>query len=324
MTMTARYWMLLVAIGAAFGASFAFNHVLLGHYGPLTVSTLRVAIGAAGCWAWVLASGRRAAPDLATLPAIGLFGVVQYAAPFAVLPLAQLHITSATAGIANAMTPAAIVVVSHMWPGGERATPGKLCGVAFGVAGIVVLATRGAGIGGSDVRFVLLALLAPACYATALNLARRFRGTDPVVLTAWAMTGGAIAIAPFAVVLDGLPAAPAPTTVAALLVLGIGLTSVTFLVMYSILPRVGATNVSLVTFVAPISATLIGATAFGEMIGVGHLLGMTMILAGLVTVDGRIPILLAGRASRLPRAVEARTLESTPVAAGTAVAPARP
>ena len=70
--------------------------------------------------------------------------------------------------------------------------------------------------------------------------------------------------------------------------MGVGLTSVTFIVMYSILPHVGATNLSLVTFVAPISATVVGALGFGEVIGLGHLLGMAMILAGLVTIDGRI------------------------------------
>jgi drug/metabolite transporter (DMT)-like permease len=147
----------------------------------------------------------------------------------------------------------------------------------------------------SDPRFVLLALGAPACYAIALNLARGFRGIDPVVMTAWAMTGGAVAIAPAAFALEGLPAAPDATALAVLLVAGLGLTCVPFVVMYSILPRVGATNLSLVTFVAPISATTIGALAFGEAIGPGHLFGMAMILAGLVTIDGRIPRRLARR-----------------------------
>ena len=286
--MAARYWIILAAIGAAFGVSFAFNEVLLGSYGPLTVSTLRVAIGAIGCWVWVLATGRKVAFSFRTISGITLFGVFQFAAPFAVLPLAQQHITSSTAGIANAMTPAAIVVISHVWPGGERATVGKLWGVAFGVAGIAFLATRGAETASSDPRFVLLALGAPACYAIALNFVRLFRGVDPVVLTAWAMTGGCLAIAPFALAVDGMPAAPDATALAALLVVGVGLTSVTFIVMYSILPHVGATNLSLVTFVAPISATVVGALGFGEVIGLGHLLGMAMILAGLVTIDGRI------------------------------------
>lgn len=297
--MAVRYWLILVAIGTAFGASFAFNEVLLDHYGPLTVSMLRVTIGAIGCWVWVLATGRKVMLSFGTMSGITLFGVFQFAAPFAVLPLAQQHITSSTAGIANAMTPAAMVVISHLWHGGERATVGKLWGVAFGVMGIAILATRGVENANSDPRFVVLALAAPACYAIALNFVRRFRGIDPVVLTAWAMTGGSIVIAPFAIAVDGMPAAPDATALAALLIVGIGLTSVTFIVMYSILPRVGATNLSLVTFVAPISATFIGALAFGEVVGMGHLLGMAMILAGLITIDGRGPSQLMRSAERL-------------------------
>jgi drug/metabolite transporter (DMT)-like permease len=58
--------------------------------------------------------------------------------------------------------------------------------------------------------------------------------------------------------------------------------------MYSLLPAVGATNLSLVTFVAPISATAIGIAAFGEAVGLGHVLGMSFILAGLAAIDGRL------------------------------------
>ena len=305
--MTARYWLILGALGAAFGFSFACNALLLATYGPLTVSTLRVAIGALGCWAWVLTTGRKASPAIGTIAGIAVFGLFQFAAPFAVLPLAQQHIASSTAGIANATTPAAIVLISHFWPGGERATVAKLCGVAFGVAGIAVLATREVESAHSDPRFVLLALGAPACYAIALNLARYFRGIDPVVMTAWAMTGGAMASAPAALVLEGAPAAPDGMTLAVLLASGLALTCVPFIVMYSILPRVGATNLSLVTFVAPISATVIGALSFGEAIGAGHLLGMAMILAGLVTIDGRVPRRLALAGAAAP----ARLLDGT-------------
>ena len=42
---------------------------------------------------------------------------------------------------------------------------------------------------------MLVALAAPFCYGIALNFVRRFAGLDPVVLIAWAMTGGALAIA---------------------------------------------------------------------------------------------------------------------------------
>jgi hypothetical protein len=81
--MTLAHWSMLVALGTVFGASFGFNEILLSAYGPLTVSAGRVGL-------------------------IGTFGVFQYAAPFALLPIAQQHITSSSAGIANAMTPVAV------------------------------------------------------------------------------------------------------------------------------------------------------------------------------------------------------------------------
>ncbi|MCU0893831.1 MAG: DMT family transporter [Rhodospirillales bacterium] len=301
--MSLRYWLILTAIGAAFGASFAFNEVLLSAFGPLTVSFLRVAVGAAGCWLWILITGRRPAISLGLFAAIAVFGVFQFAAPFAILPLAQQHITSSTAGIANAMTPVATVLISHFWPGGERATLRKLGGVAFGVAGIVALTSRGAGAEGAEPAHVLFALCAPLCYGIALNLARRFAGLDPVIITAWAMTGSVLAIAPLALATEGMPAMPDAWTLAALITIGVGLTSATFIAMYSILPAVGATNLSLVTFVAPLSATFIGVLAFGEVLAAQHLAGMALILAGLLTIDGRLVRALVHRRPRSIRTV---------------------
>ena len=306
--MALRYWSILIAIGAAIGASFAFNEVLLSEFGPLTVSFLRVGTGAAGCWAWILVTGRRPAISPGLFTAIAVFGVFQFAAPFAILPLAQQHITSSTAGIANAMTPVATVLISHLWPGGERATLRKLGGVAFGVAGIVVLTSRGLWAGGSEPAFVLFALCAPLCYGIALNLARRFAGLDPVVITAWAMTGGVLAIAPVAIAAEGLPALPDARTLAALATIGLGLTSATFIAMYSILPAVGATNLSLVTFVAPLSATFIGVFAFGDVLGTQHFGGMALILFGLLTIDGRLIRALSHRQPRPIRTVTIATL----------------
>lgn len=286
--MPARYWIFLTALGAAFGASFALNEILLTIYGPLSVSMLRVTVGAFGCWIWVILSGRRAMSVSGSLAGLFVFGIFQYAAPFALLPLAQQHITSSVAGIANAMTPVAVVIVSQLWAGGERATANKIVGIAFGFAGILALTINGAESGGSDPRFIILAVAAPISYGVALNFVRRFRAIDPIVVTTWAMTGGALAIAPVALTLEGIPAVPDATGAAALAVLGLVLTSAAFLAMYSILPRVGATNLSLVTFVAPVSAMLIGTLVFGEHISASHIGGTSLILMGLIAIDGRI------------------------------------
>lgn len=286
--MSTAHWIVLVALGAVFGSSFSFNEILVTAYGPLTVSAVRLGLGAIGCWVWVAATGRRVDLGGASLFAICVFGVFQYAAPFAVLPLAQNHITSSAAGIANALTPVAVVLVSQLWPGGEKATASKLAGVALGVVGIIFLTWRGDAGGTSERPYIVLAALAPVCYGIALNLVRRFRGLDPAVLTASAMTGGTLAILPMALAAEGLPASPSWELAGAFAVIGFGLTAAAFLIMYSMLPKVGATNLSLVTLVAPISATMIGHSLFGEEIGTGHVVGMGFILSGLITIDGRL------------------------------------
>lgn len=291
--MTFAHWSILIAIGAAFGASFGLNEILLSAYGPLTVSAIRVSLGAAGCWFWIAATGRRVDLAGASLSGLAAFGVFQYAAPFALLPVAQQHITSSSAGIANAMTPVAVVLISQIWPGGERATTYKLAGVAMGVFGMTILTTQGATAGTSERFFLFVAALAPVCYGIALNFVRRFRGLDPVVMTACAMTGGAFAILPVAITAEGVPHMPGWEMASAFAVIGFGLTAAPFLIMYSMLPKVGAVNLSLVTLVAPVSATIIGASVFGDALGTGHIVGMAMILAGLITIDGRFWKLLA-------------------------------
>jgi drug/metabolite transporter (DMT)-like permease len=75
----------------------------------------------------------------------------------------------------------------------------------------------------------------------------------------------------------------------AALAIGLVATTFTFQVMYRILPRVGATNFSATTFIAPVSAIVFGFLLLGEIIQPTHLLGMIAIFIGLLMIDGRLP-----------------------------------
>jgi drug/metabolite transporter (DMT)-like permease len=57
---------------------------------------------------------------------------------------------------------------------------------------------------------------------------------------------------------------------------------------FSILKSSGAGNVSLVTFIVPVSAILLGAVVLGERLEPQHVLGMAAIAAGLALIDGRL------------------------------------
>ncbi|MEM9551036.1 MAG: DMT family transporter [Pseudomonadota bacterium] len=286
--MSLRHWICVVILGFAFGTSFAFNEVLLTYSGPLTVSAGRVLMAAIGCWIWVYGSGRAVHVPRRDIPRIALFGVFQFAAPFAFLPLAQQQITSSAAGIANAMTPLAVVIVSHFWSGGDRATPRTLSGVLLGLVGIVVLTSGVSITEGSDPKYVGIALLAPLCYALALNTIRTLKCKDPFVSVTWALTLGALAICPLAILIEGSPGALPLRVLALYTLFGFVFTAAAFVWMHQLRPVVGATNISLVTFIAPLSALGIGSVALGEQIGMHHMGGATLILTGLLVLDGRL------------------------------------
>ncbi|MCL6284541.1 DMT family transporter [Ruegeria sp. 2012CJ41-6] len=287
--MSLKYWIVIFVLGIGWGMSFMFNAILLRELGPLSVSMGRVGLGALGCWIYVI--GARKPVRLSWRRALALlgFGALSYAAPFAFYALGQQHIASGVAGIVNATTPAFTVIVSHFWPGSERATLQKTLGVICGFAGIVLLSLPVLGRGASSEFWaILLTVCAPICYAFSVNIARAFRDMQPVVLVALALTGATLAIAPLALWVEGIPVITRVETWASLAFIGFVLTSASFIAFYWALPKVGPTNISTVTFIAPISALLLGTWVLSERFLPEHLLGMAAIFLGLLLIDGRL------------------------------------
>ena len=99
--MTLRDWLLIILIGAIWGCSFLFNAILIRELGPIWVSALRVTVGALGCWAYFVATRR----TLPTQPVLYLqfliLGVLNYAIPFALFPLAEQDLPSGLVGVIN-------------------------------------------------------------------------------------------------------------------------------------------------------------------------------------------------------------------------------
>lgn len=286
--MSIRYWFLICLLAAGWGSSFFFNEIMLRELGPMWVAFGRVGIGALGCWVWLFATWAKLAVPVALLGVMFAFGLFQYAVPLAVYPLTQQYITSSAAGIVNAMTPVMVVIVSHFWPQGERATWAKMVGVALGFAGIVLLTQPSlVGQGDSDPSALILTMIAPVCYGVAMNLLRMLDGVDRVLLTAWSATIGALLLAPVTIGLEGVPTITKAETWGALLMIGLVLTSASFILLYWLVPRVGGTNASTITFLAPISSVLLGVYILAEVILPIQFAGMGVIFLGLLFIDGR-------------------------------------
>ena len=287
--MELRYWLMVAGLGIIWGTSFPLNAVLMREIGPLSVSLARVALGALFCWAFILASGRRISyPTGKTLRLIFL-GMTNFAIPLALLPLAQQHIASGVAGVINGLTPVAVVLISQLWPGGEKANRAKYFGVVFGFLGVYFLSVPSLQHSDSSELWALAtALAAPICYAIALNLMRGFSEFDTTLLVSYALGISAIVLLPVVLLVEGAPSISQAATWVSLGWIGFVATGFAFIALYWLVPRVGGANMSTATFIAPVAAIALGVLWLGEQLESAHVIGMIAIFCGMLAIDGRI------------------------------------
>ena len=61
-----------------------------------------------------------------------------------------------------------------------------------------------------------------------------------------------------------------------------------YILYFKLIASAGATNASLVTFLNPITAIILGTLLLGEVITPMQALGIAIIMLGLVIIDGRL------------------------------------
>lgn len=280
-------WAIIAGLGIGFGATLFLTAILVREVGPLGISTLRVGSGAMAVWVLVFLNGRATWLSMRTLVHCLVFGVFMFAIPFAVYPVSIGYVSTGIVGIVNAMTPVAVVLVSHVWIGGERATWNKFVGVGLGVLGIVVLSLpRLMSEASSEALGILFTLLAPLSFAVAMNYMRRLSGTDVVLMVAVSMTAATVFLVPIVLLVEGVPLVTTMQSYGALILLGPVLTGLFFTAAMWMSRRVGPTNASLLTFIAPVSTLLLGWALLNEGVDSFQLAGMFIIFAGLLVIDG--------------------------------------
>ena len=87
---------------------------------------------------------------------------------------------------------------------------------------------------------------------------------------------------------------PSAAVVASVFAIAALCTALAYVVYFRILSGAGATNVLLVTLVAPATSVVLGALFLHERLLARQFLGFALIAIGLVFIDGRLPRALSG------------------------------
>ena len=184
-SMGLREWVMLVTLSILWGGSFFFVEVVVTELPPLTIVLLRVALAAIALWIFAFSVGLRAPASAGIWLKFFIMGMINNVIPFSLLVWGQTHIASGLASILNATTPLFTVVVAGVLLADERITLAKMVGVAFGLAGVILMIGPEALAGFSSNVLAQLAVLGTAIsYAFASVYGRRFKsmGLNPIML----------------------------------------------------------------------------------------------------------------------------------------------
>jgi drug/metabolite transporter (DMT)-like permease len=306
--MNAQEWGLLLFLSLLWGGSFFFVGVAVKALPPFTIVASRVGIAAVLLWSTARLTGLSPRAVVRHAPSLALLGLLNNAAPFVLIVWGQTRLASGLAAILNASTPIFTVILAHFVTTTERLTWSRFCGAALGLAGVAAM-MGGDYLGAKSTLWAEIAVLGAAvAYACASLYARGFRarGLAPIDIATGQVTAAALMLLPLALFVDRPWTLPAPglAPLSALLAIGAFSTALAYVVYFRILAGAGATNVVLVTLLAPVTSIFLGALALGERLEPRHFLGLALIAGGLALIDGRVWRLLGGSATRVPSVTE--------------------
>jgi drug/metabolite transporter (DMT)-like permease len=280
-----------VALAATWGASFLFIKVLDRHWPVLWVSLGRVALGAAALLLLVVLRGERLPSEPRAWLHCAVAAVLFNAVPWTLFAYGEHHASSIVAGLWNATTPLWVLIVSLAAFGEEQPSRQRVAGLLLGFAGVGVLLGPWRGFGGGELAGHLACAGAALCYGIGFPYTRRFLADRPesgVVLSAAQLLCATAMLSVF------IPLARAPTThigldgLGSLLALGALGSGVAFAVNYAIVRAKGPGTASLVTYVIPVFATVLGVAVLGETLHWNQPAGTLVLLAGVAISQGRL------------------------------------
>jgi drug/metabolite transporter (DMT)-like permease len=284
---SARAWTLFAAMSLLWGVPYLFIRIAVDEgVPPLFVAWSRVVLGAALlvpiAWHAGALRGLRA-----RLGWVAAFALSEITIPFPLIAYGERHVSSSLTAILIASLPLLVAGLTLWVEPDERVSARRLAGLLTGLAGVVVL--MGIDIAGNpDALVGAFCILGATCgYAVGpLIIRARLSDADPRGVTAVALVLVALYLAVPALVLDPPREAPSLAAWGAIAVLGPICTALALVLFFALIVEAGPTRATVITYVNPAVAVLLGVTLLGEHLGAASIAGLLLILAGSWTATG--------------------------------------
>lgn len=278
------------------GSNFFFTKVALDEFAPMPVATARLLIGAAVLTLFVFAMGQRLPMEPRLWKWLAPLGILNYGIPFGLMVWAQTTLSSSTASMFIASIPLFTLLFTRLILK-TQVTRKRWLGFLIGTAGLtsLTLSTRHETIDLSVGMLPQLAmLLAAVCFGLSAIYIRKMPKIEPLPATAAMLWFGAIAQLPLGgvqlvtdvgnVLTNHLTSLSDPVTIAfiALIFLGVLPTGIGQAMRTFTIQRHGPVFFSVVNYLIPLWATMLGVVVLGETLTLGIGLAFAVVVIGLL------------------------------------------
>ena len=275
--MSRRALLLFVAMCVIWGIPYLFIRIAVGELPPVVLVFARTAVGALILLPIALARGEVRPLFRLWIPLV-VFAALEVGIPWLSLASAEQHISSSLAGLLISAVPLVTTLASILFANREQIGPVNLAGLLLGVAGVAAIV--GFDLHTSDaLAFGEMALVVVGYSVAPVILSRFLIGMPPVGVTAAALTMCAVVYAP-AAALQWPTSIPSLGVVAAVAVLAVVCTALGFILFFRLIGEIGPVRASVITYVNPAVAAVLGIVALNESFTAGMAVGFLLVLIG--------------------------------------------
>jgi drug/metabolite transporter (DMT)-like permease len=291
--MSRRGWLLFVTMSVIWGTPYLLIRVAVRELSPATLVFARTLPAALLLIPLALQRGQLR-PLLPRWRWVVAYTVVEIALPWLFLSRAEQHLTSSVAGLLIATVPLiAVVIYRVLSPTTERLSRRRLLGLVVGFAGVGALV--GFDLHGTDLVAVAEMAVPAVGYSLGpLIISRRLSDLPSLGVVSASVALCALAYAPAA--LTHLPSHISLEVLCAVAGLAFLCTALAFLLFFALIAEIGPARSTVITYVNPAVAVLLGVVLLGEHFTTGIAVGFPLILVGsfLATASRRKSTALAG------------------------------
>jgi drug/metabolite transporter (DMT)-like permease len=276
---TKREFLLFSALCLIWGIPYLLIKVAIADFSPIIVVFLRTAIAAA---LMIPLAAKRGdlMPALKAWRWVLVFAILEMVGPWWLLNDSETRVSSGFAGLMLATVPLTGIIVNFLMGDKTVFQSRRLIGMAIGFIGVVSLVGLDIHAGKVDTRSIIQLVLVAFGYSIAPAIAaRKLQGVSIIGLVGLSAAMVAIIYAP-TTILTWHQTNPTTKGILAVIVLGVVCTATAFLVMFELIKTIGPIRVTLVTYVNPAVAIILGIIFLSEKITAGTIIGFPLVLIG--------------------------------------------